>query len=136
MMFGKCKPSKRLDLSKIDSTYFIGSYTCNLDGKIERITLKADGTYEYHWEPENIKIENAGKWFFDKINGENRIYYFVTFTNFPNYRQVLWEDSEKNDRSTVGFEIDCSFEPGNLETLIRGGEQYYIFKPDKRKKVN
>ncbi len=130
-MFGKCKPSKRLDLSKIDSTYFIGSYTCNLDGKIERITLKADGTYEYHWEPENIKIENAGKWFFDREDLGR-----VVLSDFQNYRKVVFNDEDETYRYLLSLSIDQTFELGNLETLIRGGEQYYIFKPDKRKKVN
>lgn len=134
-MFNRCRPSERLDLSKVDSTYFIGSYTCNFEKKIERIVLKADGTYDYYWKPDNIVIKNAGKWSFDKIKGTNYVpyYYYITFTNFPNYRQVLWEEKEKTFASTIGFNVDEIFETRGLWTLIRGEEEY-IFKPDKPKR--
>lgn len=123
-MFGKCKPSKRLDLSKIDSTCFVGSYTCNFEDKTERFVLKADGIYDYYWQPENIKIENAGKWFFRKRNeGE------IVLTDFPNYRKVIFEKEDKTYRYLLNLSIDKTFE------IIRGGSEEYIFKPDNRKKV-
>lgn len=125
-MLGECKPGKRLDFTQIDSTYFVGSYSCDYGKKTERLVLKADGTYDYYWLPNNVEIENAGNWFF--FNGK---YPTLHLSSFPNYRKT--RDSHR-DRINLHFNVNGGIKAGNLETLM-AGEEWYIFKPDERKEV-
>ncbi len=130
MMLPGCKESKKLDLNKIDSTYFIGAYSCNLGGQTERFILKADGTYDYYWDADTVEIENAGKWTFEKGK-----YPSVSLWDFPNYRQVIYPEEEKNDSFHLHFDIDANNAIGNLTFMViyNEDEREYIFEPEIRK---
>ena len=128
IFFSSCRDSVSLDLSKVDSTYFIGGYVCNLDKKVERIVLKPDGNYDYYWEPDSILIIDAGSW---KYNKEK--YPDIFLHNMPNYRKEI---SVENVTYNLHLDIDCNNDLGDLFFMIRGGATTYIFKPDNRKKGN
>ncbi|GIV45027.1 MAG: hypothetical protein KatS3mg035_2150 [Bacteroidia bacterium] len=112
-----------IDVSKIDSTYFVGTYICDLDGKIEKIDLKANGWYDYYWEPKNIKIENIGRWWFYKENKH------IILDDFPNYRKGIEENAPEDKQFYISFGVDyCSKELDFLDS----DERFYIFRPEKK----
>jgi len=124
----KCRPNKVIDLAKVDRTYFLGSYSSDLDNKVESVVLKSDGYYDYYWKPGNRKIENVGKWVFLK-GGD----YFIGMSNFPNYRQAIFPNEDTSYRFYMNLSIDVNNNLGDLTTLTQGGRERYIFKPGKRK---
>jgi hypothetical protein len=131
-MFSSCKEAVKLDKTKLNITYFIGEYKTNYLGIVEKITLKADGFYDYAYDNDTI-ILNAGKWSFESNKG-----CYVSLATYPNVRskKIFTDDG---DRVNLSLDVNTHIEEnlGDLETLViddRGGELSYTFiKQDKSK---
>jgi hypothetical protein len=130
LMFLSCKEAVKLDKTKLNSTYFVGEYKTNYLGITEKVTLKANGFYDYIHDNDTV-IVDAGKWIF-----ENGKFCYVSLSTFPNIRsKKIFTD--EGDRVNLSFDVNTHLEKnlGDLEKLViddRGGELYYTFvKMDK-----
>lgn len=125
-LISSCKENSEIDVSKLDSDYFVGAYKTNYRDESEEIILKLNGKYDYIHFDDSVIVRDAGSW---RINKD---YLYVYLSDFPNLRsRKVYND--KGQRFDIMLNIDVVNDLGDLFTQ-NYEEGYYTFvKLDKTK---
>ncbi len=131
LSFNSCKQSSQLDVSKLDTAYFVGVYQANYRGEIETIKLKENGKYDYYYgKDDDIIIEDINEWYFNKE--QEPIYVYLK--GFPNVRKNKVYTEETGKTYDMMMRIDRSFSSfGDLYALDHEEWHYTFVKLDKSK---
>lgn len=119
-----CGESTSVDTMKLDASYFVGDYEADYRNEIEKITLKANGYYDYSYGKNNDTIIiDAGKWSFIK----DEISPSITIYNLPLLRKNrIYMDVDRKDK--IHFDVDASVGYlGDLFTIVGKDEDRYTF---------
>jgi hypothetical protein len=134
LAFTSCNQSSSLDYSKLDTAYFVGEYEANYENETEKLILKDDLHYDYIHVQKADTIVDAGEWFYSK-----RDWVTITVKKFPNNIRKNNMFLTYGKKHNISFSVNTNMERemGNLEFLVSGGEDGYIFeKLDKGRNKN